>query len=211
MMSEGAMETVEIREIARSTEWRLTWGLARENLPSIFGRNVGDFNINHKMLIYWSRVYDSAFETAEPPEQDVIDDDERFDDWLANRDLERKDNARNSRTAADHHQERGQILDGEYIEKCVCGAKAKNAGKGLGERLPHDDYCSYGIWRDFSAEEKEAHARRVYGRNSTTVRKILDVEQDKVLQRGHIEEQDLRGKKTRSLLGMSTNVTSVKK
>lgn len=33
MMSEGALETVEIREIARSTEWRLTWGLARENLP----------------------------------------------------------------------------------------------------------------------------------------------------------------------------------
>ena len=44
-----------------------------------------------------------------------------------------------------------------------------------------------------------------------TVRKILDSEQDRVLQKGEIEEQDLRGKKTRSMLGMSTNVTSVKR
>jgi hypothetical protein len=211
MMGEGALETVEIREIARSTEWRLTWGLARENLPSIFGRTVGDLNINHKMLIYWSRVYDSAFESAEPPDADVIDDDDLFDDWLATRDLERNDSHHNKRTSADHHNEQGHVLDGEYIEKCVCGSKKRNIGKGLGEKTPHAEHCSYGIWRSFSKEEKEERARRVYGRNSTTVRKILDSEQDRVLQKGEIEEQDLRGKKTRSMLGMSTNVTSVKR
>jgi hypothetical protein len=211
MMSEGAMETVEIREIARSTEWRLTWGLAKENLPSIFNRSVGDLNINHKMLIYWSRVYDSAFESAEPPEYDIINDDDLFDDWLATRDHERNDSRKMQRSSTDHHQEQGRVLDGEYIEKCVCGSKKQNIGKGLGERVPHADYCSHGMWRDFSKAEKDERASRVYGRNSTTVRKILDAEHDRVLQKGEIEEQDLRGKKTRSMLGMSTNVTSVKR
>lgn len=209
MMSEGAMSTPDIREIARSTEWRLTWGLARENLPSIFGRTVGDFNINHKMLIYWSRVYDSAFETTDPPDHDIVDDDDRFDDWLATRDLERNDKSHS--TAADHHQERGHVLDGEYIEKCVCGMKAKNAGKGLGERLPHQQHCLYGAWHEFTQEEKEARARQVYGRNTKNVRKLLDNEQERVLKTGVIEEQDLRGKKTRSMLSMPTKVIPIRR
>ncbi|MCV0439737.1 MAG: hypothetical protein K5880_14010 [Hydrogenophaga sp.] len=210
MMSEGAFETAEIREIARSTEWRLTWGLARENLPSIFGCAVGDFSINHKMLIYWSRVYDSAFESTEPPEADIVDDDDRFDDWLATRDLERKDKVGRS-TAADHHQERGHMLDGEYVEQCLCGMKAKNAGKGLGERLPHQQHCLYGTWHEFTQEEKEARARQVYGRNTANVRKLLDSEQEQVLKRGVVEEQDLRGKRTRSMLSMPTKVIPIRR
>jgi len=210
MMSEGAFETPEIREIARSTEWRLTWGLARENLPSIFGCSVGDFNINHKMLIYWSRVYDSAFESTEPPEADIVDDDDRFDDWLATRDLERKTGSI-QKSAADQAQERGHVLDGEYVEQCVCGMKANNAGKGLGERLPHQQHCLYGVWHEFTLEEKEARARQVYGRNNKNVRKLLDNEQEQVLKRGVVEEQHLRGKKTRSMLSMPTKVIPIRR
>jgi len=211
MMGEGALETPEIREIARSTEWRLTWGLARENLPSIFSRNVGDLTINHKMLIYWSRVYDSAFESAEPPEEETINDDDLFDDWLASRDLERQDKTSKGKSGADAHQERGHMMDGEYVEQCVCGAKAQNIGKGLGERIPHANHCLYGTWHVFTTQEKEARARHVYGRNTSHVRKLLDAEHEHVLNRGSVEEQDLRGKKTRSMLGMQTNVIPIRR
>lgn len=211
MLAEGIMETPDIREIARSAEWRLTWVLGRENLPSIFGRNVGDLNINHKLLIYWSRVYDSALESTEPPELETLNDDDLFDDWLASKDLERKTNKMDRKTGADHHQERGYILDGEYVESCNCGMKAKNAGKGLGERIPHANTCPYGTWREYTTEEREARARHVYGRNSQNVRKLLDNEQENILKRGSVEEQQLRGKKTRHLLGMPTKVIPIRK
>lgn len=211
MMNEGALDVATLREIARSTEWRLIWTLSRENLPAVFGREVGDFNINHRMLIYWSRVYDSAFESQEPPEKDIIDDDDRFDEWLADRDLERQDNDKNRGSSTSHHQEQGRILDGEYIEKCICGMKQKNAGKGHGERLPHSNECLYGTWKAYSREEKESMARRVYNKNSKMVRKTLDAEQEAVLRRGVVEEQDLRGTKTRQLYGMPTKVVPIKR
>jgi len=208
MMSEGALDIVDIREMARSTEWRLTWSLSRENLPALFNRTIGDLNINHKMLIYWSRVYDSAFESTETPDDEVINDDMRFDEWLANRDLGRREDHSDSKTA--QCQEHGQVLDGEYVEKCVCGAKAYNHGKGLGERRIHADHCLYGTFQRYTQQEKEATARRVYGRNSKNIRKLIDTEQQRVLQKGEIEEQHLRGKKTRAMLGMPTKVIKIK-
>ena len=211
MMSEGALETIEVREMARSTEWRLMWTLTRENLPGLFDRSIGDLTINHKMLIYWSRVYDSAFENPEPPEDDVINDDELFDQWLADRDLERKEGSKEDKSKTSHHQEQGRVLDGEYVEQCICGAKRANHGKGLGERQMHAGHCLYGTWHKYTPEEKRTVARGVYGRNSKQVRRLIDNEQQQILRKGEIEEQHLRTKKTRAILGMQTKVIAIKK
>lgn len=209
VMSEGRFEIHDIREIARSTEWRLTWTLCRENLFSIFGRNVGDMNINHKMLTYWSRVYDSAFENPEPPDISIINDDNLFDQWLADKDLERKkDKKKDPTTKA---QEQGTMLDGYYVEHCSCGAKEQNAKKYLGERVKHDRACPHGTWHKYTAEEKANRASIIYGRNSSNIRTLIDKEQDSVLQRGVVEDQHLRDKKTRSILGMQTNVAPIRR
>lgn len=208
VLSEGIMDIDEIREIARNPEWRLTWTLQRENLPGIFGRNVGDLSINHKLLVYWSRVYDSALESTEPPSIDIINDDEKFDDWLANRDLDRKEKHESKGAGHKEHQERIQMLTGEYSDACNCGAKDKNVGKGLGERMQHLTTCPYGTFRYYSQQEKEQIARKTYSRNSDRVRTILEQEQQAVIENGLVEEQHLRGKKTRHILGMPTDVTS---
>lgn len=212
VMQEGAFETATLREIARSTEWRLTWSLSRENLPALFGRGIGDLTINHRMLIYWSRVYDSVFEAPDPPDDETIKDDELFDDWLSDRDAERRGHKTNrSDSSVAHHQEQGRVIDGEFIENCSCGKKRMNAGKGLGEKLPHDPTCTYGTWRVFNQAEQDASANRFYGRNSNSIRKILDTEQEKIMKKGSVEDQDLRTKQTRSLFGMQTKVISVRK
>lgn len=209
VVGEDVMDIIDIREIARSTEWRLVWALNKENLSGLFNRPVSDLTLNHRMLIYWSRIYDSAFESHEPPEMDVINNDDRFDNWLANRDLNRKEEQQDDKT--NHHKERCQVLDGGYIEECTCGSKQENVGKGLGERIPHADNCRYGCWYYYSADEKEKEASRIYDRNSQAVRKVLDREQDQVLKKGVVEEQDLRGTKTRHMLGMETKVIPIRK
>lgn len=209
VMSEGMWEIPSIRQIARSIEWRMFWTLSRENLPSLFGRCVGDITFNQRLLVYWSRVYDSAFETPEPPEKDVIEDDDLFDQWLANRDLSRKEEKDGDKTKK--HAEQGQVLDGEYIDTCNCGAKAANKGKYLGEKVLHAATCPYGTWYRYTPEERHSKAQAIYSRNSKSIRDIMNREQDAVLQKGLVQEQDLRNTQTRQRLGMKTNVIPIRR
>ncbi len=208
VMSEGSWDIPLIRQIARSVEWRMFWTLSRENLPALFDRPIGDITFNQRLLIYWSRVYDSAFETPEPPEKDIIEDDDLFDQWLTNRDLNRKDDKSEDKTKK--HAEQGQMLDGEYIDTCTCGAKAQNKGKYLGEKVLHANTCLYGTWHKFTPEEREIKARSIYSRNQKGVRELINREQDTVLKKGTIEEQHLRNRNTRQRLGMKTNVIPIK-
>jgi len=209
VLSEGLWPTDELREIARNPEWRLTWVLQKEDLPSIFNRTIGDLTLNQKLVIYWSRVYDSAFESTEPPSMEIINDDEKFDEWLANREISEKEKHNESRISTKDHQERMQVLDGEYSEICNCGAKAKNIGKGLGERMQHTNVCPYGTFKRYSYDEREKIAKQMYARNSDRVRTLLEQEQQAVIANGEIEEQHLRGTKTRHVLGMKTDVVSL--
>lgn len=202
MMNEGFLSIKNIRAIAKSTEWRLIWVLSRENLPAIFNRPVGDMNVNHRMLIYWSRIYDSAFERPEPPSNEIINDDERFDNWLVEKDT----GSKVKEDRASDHQEEGRMIEGYYVEDCYCGMKAKNKGKGLGERMPHAAHCLYGTWHENTPEERAKIAQRIYGRNNPSVRKFISSELDNVERKGVIEEQHLRGKKSREVLGLETKV-----
>lgn len=199
-----------IREIARSVEWRLVWVLSRENLASLFNRPIGDLTLNQKFLIYWSRVYDSAFESHEPPDNETIQDDDLFDQWLANKDSDKKSNNLTKNITGDQ-VEVGQVLDGEYIEHCTCGAKQKNKNMYLGEKIPHDSSCLYGTWKRYSLEERELKARSIYGKNSKGVREIINREQETVLKKGLVQEQDLRDKQSRQKLGMKTKTIPVKR
>ena len=210
LMSEGMWEVSAIREIARSIEWRMFWTLSRENLPALFNRTVGDITFNQRLLVYWSRVYDSAFETPEPPEKDVVEDDDLFDQWLANRDLARKED-KESTDKKKKSAEQGQVLDGEYVDTCNCGAKAQNKGKYLGEKVLHAVTCPYGTWHRYTPEERQAKAEAIYSRNAKSIRELMSREQDTVLEKGLVQEQDLRTKNTRQRLGMKTNVIPIRK
>lgn len=209
VMGEDCWDIVTIREIARSIEWRMFWTLSRENLPAIFNRPLGDITHNQRLLVYWSRIYDSAFETPEPPERDVIDDDTLFDQWLANRDLQREEDKSEDKTK--QHAEQGKVLDGERIDTCNCGAKAQNKGKYLGEKVPHAGTCPFGTWHRYTPEERQAKAQAIYSRNPKSIRELMNREQDTVLQKGLVQEQHLRDKTTRQKLGMKTNVIPIRR
>lgn len=207
MTSEGDWEMSALRKIAKSGEWRLTWVLNRENLSSIFGKSVGELNSNQKLLIYWSRIYDIAYEDTEKPDQDIIDDDDKFDEWLANRDLKKQEsNTANDKT--NNHHENINVISGYYIETCTCGAD-KNKKLGLGESTRHANDCPWGTWKSYTKEEKEAIASQVYGRNTKTTRDIINREQEIIEKKGIVDEKDLRDKKSRQFLGSKVEVHKI--
>src|SRR6185503_8049298 len=97
-------------------------------------------------------------------------------------------------------------IEGYFVNDCYCGMKAKNKGRGLGESLPHESTCPYGKWHQNTPEEKAKVAERIYSKNKPGMRKFMDSEIENVSRRGLIEEQHLRGKKSRELLGLETKV-----
>lgn len=79
----GDMST--LRKIARSPEWRVRWKCSENNVSSLFGRQSKDMTIGQFMLVYWSQMYDSVYDSLERPPQSVIEDDEALDKWLTQR------------------------------------------------------------------------------------------------------------------------------
>lgn len=213
LVNETDLSTAEYRSLARSGEWRLIWTLSFKHLSSLFDRPIQDLSMRQKLLIYWSRVYDSVYDDHEKPDADVIEDDDRLDEWLANRstkqDEENADQKANKKIGnLSKYNERAQFMDGYHIEDCVCGA-IKNRGKGLGEGQRHDLECQWGTWRLYTDDEKDELSKRFYGRNTTQVRSLLNQEQNRIETDGQIDEQMLRGKRSRLLLGQASNIIPI--
>jgi len=208
----------DIRRVARSGEWRLLWTTNSDNVQALFTPNVRDLSMSQKMLIYWSRIYDSAFESTERPSEDIIEDDEKFDIWFQNRLEEREEKKLNKgrtsklgqRTAVGDHHERGVMIDGYYNDDCTCGA-IEFKGRGLGESKRHDNSCTYGVFVHYSDEEKRSMAEQVYGKNNSKIRKYVNDEQERVADRGLVEEHKLRTKQNRILLGSDQKVHARKR
>lgn len=199
LLNDTSITIKDIREVAHSTEWRLMWTLNRENLSQLFNIPIGDLNLNQKLLIYWSRIYDSAFESTEPPSVQIIEDDDLFDDWL----LERRGMQREKTTKTSSHQERMVTLDGEHSEVCTCGIGNQNKVP-LGLKQRHSDSCPFGTWREYSEEERQAVADKIFNKNTPAIQKHIHNEQTKVANAKLIPEERLRDRKTRLLLGMKT-------
>lgn len=202
IVGEGFIDVKDIRRVARSGIWRIVWSGYRENIAGLFASSAVDLTLNQKLLMYWSRIYDSVFDDPDRPDEKIIDDDEAFDDWLANRDQERKDKktGNSSKKQTDGHAEQFQMIDGYYIDTCTCGALKEK--KGLGSCPPHIDGCRYGIYVAYSDAEKHEMAQKIHSRNNPQLRKLFAQEQERIEKSGTIAEQDLRKGATRKLLGM---------
>lgn len=69
--------TEEIREIARSGEWRILWNMKGGSLFEILPLNPIQLR-----LAYFSQFYDNIAKSSEPPPQEVIEDDDMLDGWV---------------------------------------------------------------------------------------------------------------------------------
>jgi hypothetical protein len=207
--SEGGLPNSDIRKVARSMEWRMLWTLNREDIAGLFNVPVSNLSLNQRMLIYWSRVYDLAYESTVKPDDDVIQDDDKFDTWLQNRSNEKVDSDSAKRRGAPDHHERGVVLDGYYVETCTCGVGTIKI-RGHGERPRHASDCSYGVYKKYTREEKDKIADEIYGRNSAKIRQIQTHEQE-MATKGAIDEKDLLNRKARMILGSKQEVHRINK
>ena len=77
-----SLDMTTIRDIAKSNEWRFKWSGAQKSHDGLFGRAVSDYSQEQSLLVMWSQIYDSAYESTDRPSNYVIEDDDLFDRWL---------------------------------------------------------------------------------------------------------------------------------
>ena len=86
-----------IRELARSTPWRLYYNPAKTIHCNLFSRPPQDYTEEQTLLLYWSSIYDYVYESTERPDDYVIQDDKLLDKWLDEQD---KKNSKNHKGLA---------------------------------------------------------------------------------------------------------------
>ncbi len=199
-----------IRAAARSPVWRIKWAGSKKNggVKTLFGREMYDLTLDQFRLVYWSQIYDSAFESMEPPTDEVVANDKLFDAWLDEQ-AEKRKQAKN-KSALDKKvkdiqgQEVGMMVDGFYSTDCTCGVKEmKNA------RLhKHANSCPHGVFFYYKSDDqkKQKQIEQIQSANPEHVRRLLAKEQETIARKGTVAEQDLRGDNTRAVLGMPTKL-----
>lgn len=81
----NSLSLSQIREIARSPDWRFKWAGAQKSGDGLFGVPAVEYTQEQSMIVMWSQIYDNAYESQDRPTQHIIDNDDLFDRWLSRR------------------------------------------------------------------------------------------------------------------------------
>ena len=160
LMDNAVIDTKMIRAIARSNLWRYRWLNGKSNVKTLFGRDIFDLSLAQSELLFWSQIYDAAMEAYEPPPSFVIDDDDRFDEWLA---------------------DQAEKREGDKVGKYY---KFDNFRGNENFVMVNGEYGKDGYWREYTQDEKDEIAKRVYGQNSPIIRKMQKEAKARIDQHG---------------------------
>jgi len=79
-----------LREVARTNPWKSYWDSC-QNI-SVFGVGTLGLNLFQRNVILFSKMYDNARQSQETPPDEIFEDDDAFDGWMA---IQRKEADKN--------------------------------------------------------------------------------------------------------------------
>ncbi len=132
--NETLFDMTDLRRMARSPQWRFRWNASKTDITGLFGVSFRDLDLNQDMLVYWSQVYDSAFEAMEQPDSMTLENDEAFDQWLKNQAKERRSSSKNSKS--DVFGKRNKSSKAITREEMFIMAKDKDSAREIQEMNP---------------------------------------------------------------------------
>lgn len=169
------VSTKELRLIARSPHWRFQWNAAK-NIGELFGRPIVELSPEQQALLYWSQVYDNVYESMERPDDSIINDDARLDEWFENQDRKRKVE---------------QVAQGKKHNPLSVSPKVGRHGEIFIVANPAVNPVAPSI-------------QDIEGLNDSITRKFKQAEREKIKAAGQLRETELRDRKNkiaRKLIG----------
>ena len=79
----------QVRALARSSQWRFRWAAYKKS-GDLFGKPLMELTNDQDSLVYWSQVYDVAYESMDRPSEAIIEDDKALDKWFEDQAKKRK-------------------------------------------------------------------------------------------------------------------------
>ena len=70
-----------LREVARTNPWKSYWDSCQNT--SVFGVGTLGLNLFQRNVVLFSKMYDNARQSPETPPDEVFEDDDAFDGWMA--------------------------------------------------------------------------------------------------------------------------------
>lgn len=175
----ATVETPIIRKIARSGAWRVMWQASKNSSDNLFGKPLVYLTRNQESLIYWSQVYDAAYESYERPSDDIINDDEALDKWFEEQSSKRK------------QQDALKPDKNKY---------------GLSSRISR--HGEIGIVANPYINKSAPDISEVYDLNDPLAKKFIGVQNARIKKAGVISEQELRSDKdSRRVIGAKDAIT----
>lgn len=173
----------ELRTLARNSIWRIRWSTCKRTPFELFHRHLPSISQDQFLLIYWSQIYDMAYESMDRPPDHVIDDDVKFDTWLEEQIKKNK-----SKTEQQYYGKNSKLKD--------------RAGEVM--TMVNGYYDKEGFWHNYTPEEKQAEVDRIRKMNSPIAKSILAREENVLRQNAGrlLQEGELRKDiKTIELMG----------
>jgi hypothetical protein len=144
-----------IRKLARGGQWRLRWNCCKSSPEDLFSRKMADMTLTQTLLVYWSQVYDSAFESLDRPPQDVINDDIEFDRWLE------EQSKKHDREAGQRYHGKGKVTKNSKIDN---SPEVYNIVEGY--------YNNDGVFVRYTEEERWAQIEKMRNLNTDSARSV---------------------------------------
>lgn len=172
----GDITETAIREIARTEPWRSVW-VSGVKVGNLFPFAQSDMTDYQRVLVSWSLIYDSAYESMEPPDDSVVDDDALFDLWLEARSADRKAKKNKStaeKTSGSMNKYSDVAIPVESAEDAqkvynlndpLVKAKIANQQKFIEERGSASELELPGVKKELQMRLVGAHAEKLKGRS----------------------------------------------
>lgn len=117
----------DVRQLAKDNSWRVRWRAVEGDFSHLFGRSAQDLTNDQFLLTYWSGVYDSVYENFERPPDEIINDDDKLDEWLKEQSEKRqreigqkfygKSDSKTPNSKIDEASEVYKVIEGRFNEK----------------------------------------------------------------------------------------------
>ena len=167
----------QARAIARSSQWRFKWSAYKAS-GDLFGKPLAELTNDQDSLVYWSQVYDAAYESMDRPSQSVIDDDEALDKWFEDQAKKRK--TKEAQSGKNDIGKKGTSKIWRHSEVGIVTGPMAQADLGRSAKL--------GIAKDTFIPTTE----EVNDLNGPLQKKFKKHQEEKIKRYGVIEERDLR-------------------
>jgi hypothetical protein len=182
------LDIKKIREIARSSLWRVRWNTASGDTQNLFGRSGQDLTNDQFLLVYWSQVYDSVYESLERPPDSIIENDEELDAWL------KEQGEKRARDIGPRY----------YATNSTSGKNDKMENSNDIYRVVDGKWNKDGNFERFTDEDRWKEIERIRELNSPGARALKKKEEEKLRNNPgvFVQEHELRRRKEdREIMG----------